>query len=441
MKKNQSLGFWMLTALVVGNMIGSGIFLMPSVLAHLGTVTIFSWMITGVGAILLSLVFSRLATLFPKTGGPYVYCREGYGDFVGFQVAYNYWIYMWIGNAGIAVALTSYLTAFFPVLGVDNLTAFLVTAGVVWFLTIINIIGVQLAGVVQVVLTVLKFIPLVLLGLVGIFFVEWDNLTYFNISDKSNFSALSSGAMLTLWAFLGLESASIPADEVENPKKNIPRATIVGTAVTAIIYIITTLAIMGKIPAPVLKESNAPFTDFAKILFGEAGAVFIALVAVISCLGALNGWIMLQAQIPMAAAKDQLFPQRFSKLSKRRTPVFGLVVSSILVTILLVFNFQKDLVDQFTFIILLATFAAILAYLYTAIAEFLIYVKDPAKNHKKGIHKSLVISILAFIYVFWAAISAGQEIVYLGSILMFTSIPVYTWIQWQKVYSKEKVAG
>lgn len=437
MKKHQTLGFWTLTALVVGNMIGSGVFLLPSSLAHLGTISIFSWIVTGIGAIFLALVFARLAILFPKTGGPYVYCKEGFGDFIGFQVAYNYWIYMWVGNAGIAVALTSYLSPFFPEIAQNNLLAFIVTASIVWFFTLVNIIGVKLAGILQLVLTIVKFIPLILLGFIGIFFVEWKNLEIFNISGQSNLSALSSGAVLTLWAFLGMESASIPADEVKDPKKSIPRATIFGTAITAILYIITTIAILGKIPADILKNSNAPFADFARVLFGNVGAVVIGLVAVLSCAGALNGWIMLQAQIPMAAAKDDLFPSRFSKLSARRTPVFGLVVSSILITILLVFNFQKDLVDQFTLIISLAVLAALVAYLYTTIAEFMIYIKDPNRKGKKIFGRSLVISALAFIYVFLALISAGQEIVYLGTILLFSSIPVYAWIQWQKKIPQE----
>lgn len=436
MQQHKSLGFWMLTALVVGNMIGSGVFLLPSALAHLGTISVFSWMLTGVGAILLSLVFARLSTLFPKTGGPYVYCREGFGDFVGFQVAYNYWIYMWVGNAAIAVALTGYLSTFFPILSQNNFSAFMATAAVVWFLTIVNIIGVKLAGMFQLILTILKFIPLVLLGIIGIFFIDLQNLAQFNVSSQSDFSALSKGAMLTLWAFLGMESASIPADEVENPKKNIPRATILGTAFTALLYIITTIAIMGVIPVERLQGSNAPFADFAKVLFGDVGALIIGVVAIISCAGALNGWIMLQAQIPRAAAKDLLFPFRFSKLSKNRTPIFGLIVSSTLVTVLLVMNFQKSLVDQFTFIISLATLAALVAYLYTTIAEFLICLKS--KEGKKKLQKSLVIAGLAFIYVFWATLSSGQEIIYFGSILLFTSIPVYAWVHWQKGEPSER---
>ncbi|MBI3211088.1 MAG: amino acid permease [Simkania negevensis] len=416
-------------------MIGSGVFLLPASLAHLGSITIFSWMITGIGSIFLALVFARLATLFPKTGGPYVYCKEAYGDFIGFQVAYNYWIYMWVGNAAIAVALTGYLTTFFPFLSENNFLAFLVTAAVVWGFTLVNIVGVHFAGVFQVILTVLKLVPLILISVIAIFFIDFHNLSFFNISGTSNFSALSGGAVLTLWAFLGMESASIPADEAKNPRRDIPRATILGTAVTAVIYILSTVAILGVIPATELKESSAPFADLAQRLFGNWGKLLMAIGAVISCAGTLNGWILLQGQIPLAAANDKLFPSSFSYLSPRRTPTVGLVVSSCLITLLLIFNYKKGLVDQFTFIISLAVLAALLAYLYTTIAEFILCLKRPDKIDRKKVGKSLVIAALAFIYSSWAVFSAGQEIFFYGSMLLLSSIPIYGFMQWRRAYA------
>ena len=435
MKKKQ-LGMWMLTALVVGNMIGSGVFLLPASLAQYGTVTIFSWIGTAIGAMLLALVFAKLCTLFPKTGGPYVYCKEGFGNFVGFQVAYNYWIYMWVGNAAIAVAFTGYLSTFWPELTANNLLAFFVTAGAVWLFSIVNIIGVHFAGTFQLILTILKFVPLILIAIIGIFFIEGKNLQFFNVSTEPSFRAFSSGAMLTLWAFLGMESASIPADDVKDPEKNIPRATILGTGLAAIVYILSTIAIMGVIPVPQLKESAAPFADLAGKIFGGWGRYVMGAAAVISCLGALNGWILLQGQIPLAAAKDRLFPKKFSHVSKSRSPVFGILTSSVLVTLLLVLNFNKNLVDQFTFIISLATLAAIIAYLYTSVAEFVIYIKHPDKVDKASVAKSLTIAGLAFLYTFWMIISAGQEIVFYGVLLLFSSIPIYGWMEWKK-YQKQ----
>ena len=428
----------MLTALVVGNMIGSGVFLLPASLAHFGTISIFSWIITALGAMLLAMVFAKLSTLFPKTGGPYIYCKEGFGNFIGFQVAYNYWIYMWIGNAAVAVAFTGYLVAVVPQLSQSHFYGFFTSAGIVWFFTIVNLIGMRFAGRFQLILTILKLLPLVFVSLVGLFYIDCERLKYFNVSHHSHFSALSGGAMLTLWAFLGMESASIPADVVKRPETAIPRATILGTGITAIVYIFSTVAIMGVIPMPELQQSNAPFADLAGKLFGKWGRSLIAIAAVISSAGALNGWILLQGHVPLAAAKDQIFPQSFKKVSRSQVPIFGILLSSILVTLLLYLNFNKRLVDQFTSIISLATLSAIIAYLYTSAAEFVIYVKYPSKIDPKSALKTLTISALAFLYTFWILSSAGKEMVFYGILLMFTSLPIYAWVQWQKYKKKVK---
>ncbi|MEM8727976.1 MAG: amino acid permease [Chlamydiota bacterium] len=433
------LGVWTLTALVVGNMIGSGIFLLPASLAGYGSITILSWAVTALGAVLLAMVFAKLSTLFPRTGGPYVYCKEGFGNFVGFQVAYNYWIYMWVGNAAIAVAFTGYLATFIPELAHNDLLAFLTATGAVWFFTVVNSIGIRLAANFQLILTILKFVPLISIAGIGLFFIDLERLSYFNMTGQSHLSALSGGAMLTLWAFLGMESASIPADDVENPTKTIPRATILGTATTAVVYILSTVAIMGVIPMPELQQSTAPFADLAGKIFGRRGLYLMGAAAAVSCAGALNGWILLQGQIPLAAAKDRLFPKRFAEVSRSRAPLFGLIVSSILITLLLYLNFNKSLVDRFTFIISLATLAAIIAYLYTSVAEFVIYIKHPDKIDKKTVVKTLTISGLAFSYTFWATVSAGQEIVFYGALLMFTGIPIYGWMEWQKY--RKKIGG
>lgn len=437
MKKK--LGIWMLTALVVGNMIGSGVFLLPASLAQYGTITIFSWVATAIGATLLALVFSRLSTLFPKTGGPYTYCHEGFGNFIGFQVAYNYWLYIWTGNAAIAVAFTGYLSTFFPSLGASPWLAFCVTAGVVWLFTLVNVIGLRFAGTVQLLFTILKFIPLVLIVGIGIFFIDKENFfSSFNVSGESNVFAFSSGAMLTLWAFLGLESASIPADDVKDPKKTIPRATILGTLVVAALYILSTVAIMGVVPNTILKNSLAPFAELADIIFGPIGKLVIGAAAVISCAGALNGWILLQGQIPYAAAKDGLFPKKFSTVSSNRSPIFGIVTSSLFITLLLFLNISKNLVDTFTFIISLATLSALIAYLYTTVVEFTIYAKYPKKMALKKAFKPLLISALAFLYVFWATVSAGKEVVFYGALLMFTSVPIYGWMEFKKSKKQSK---
>ena len=222
MAARKGLGLWMCTALVVGNMIGSGIFLLPASLASFGPISIAGWVATSFGAVVLALVFGRLARLVPKTGGPYAYTREGFGDFAGFLIAWGYWIALWAGNAAVAVAFAGYLGYLVPAIGQSNLAGLMVALAAIWFLTWVNIRGVAAAGAVQVVTTVLKILPLLLIATVGLAYVEPSNFTPVNASGQSNAAAIAACAALTLWAFLGLESATVPAGDVEQPEKTIP---------------------------------------------------------------------------------------------------------------------------------------------------------------------------------------------------------------------------
>jgi basic amino acid/polyamine antiporter, APA family len=428
----KGLGPWMLTALVAGNMIGSGVFMLPASMASYGSIGMLSWIFTSIGALLLGLVFAKLGTIMPKIGGPYAYCREGFGDFVGFQMAYNYWIALWVGNAAIAVAFTGYLGVFVPALNTSHVLSFLVTAGLVWLMTIVNIIGVRHAGFLQLITTVLKLIPLLLIAIVGLFFIHPHYLADFNVSGKSNFAAFSGAATLTLWAFIGLESATVPADDVQNPRRNIPRATLYGVIIAAMVYMLSSLAVMGIIPNAGLAHSTAPYADAARIIFGPIGGTLIAIGAIISCLGTLNGWTLLQGQVPLAAARDGLFPKMFTKVSHQGTPVIGLVFTSVLVTLLLLLTLHDTLVKQFTFIILLATLSSLIPYLFTMVSEIIVFSRDRAQFNGKKLAGSMTISILAIIYAFWMIMGSGEDTVFYGCLLFFTSAPIYAWMKWKK---------
>lgn len=427
----KGLGFWMLTALVVGNMIGSGIFLLPPSLAVFGWWAMAGWIFTAIGALLLALIFAKLGQVSPRVGGPYAYCRDAFGDFAGFLVAYNYWIALWVGNAGIAVAFTSYLSVFFSSIH-SPVMAFYVAAGTVWFLTLINILGVREAGFIQLVTTVLKILPLVLLGIVALFFVTPDSFSKVtNLSGQSPFSAVVSAAALTLWAFIGLESATVPAEEVENPKKNIPRATLFGVMLAALIYILSTMGVMLLVPSKELVHSVAPYADAAAQIFGSAGRYLVAAGAAISAFGTLNGWILLQGRIPYAAASDGLFPKIFGVKGKSGTPTAGLLISAVLITCLLAMTLDKGLVGQFTFIILLAVLANLVPYLLTSMGFLVLMLKEKTLFGGVQAKRFVVIAIFAFLYSFWAFIGAGKEIVFYGSLLFFSGVPLFVWNYWR----------
>jgi APA family basic amino acid/polyamine antiporter len=439
-KLKRSMGVWMATALVIGNMVGSGIFLLPASLAAVsGPVSIVGWLFTGVGAMLLALVFARLGRAMPRTGGPYAYARRAFGDFIGFQTAWGYWIAAWAGNAAIAVAFVGYLAVFWTQLGSDNLLAALVGIGVIWLLTAVNVMGTRESGAVQIATTVLKFVPLAVIGVIGLFFFNGDNVTPF--APHGTWSAISAAAPLTLWAFIGLESATVAAGEVKDPEKNIPRATIYGTLAATAVYIVGTIAVMGVIPTAELAGSTSPFADAAGQMFGGSWEKVIALVALASTFGALNGWILLQGRVPLAAAEDGLFPEQFAKVhGERRTPVFGLVVSSVLVTGLMLMNYTKGLVDAFTFIILLATLTTLVPYAYSAAAQAHLYFTEREIFERGRFLRDTVIATLAFAYSVWAITGSGKDIIAKGFILLLAGIPVYVLMKWLQARQAEKVS-
>ena len=219
-------------------MIGSGIFLLPASLAVFGGVSMLGWLSTTTGAVLLALVFSRLSRIMPRAGGPYAYSREGLGEFSAFLGAWGYWVSSWVSNAAIAVAWVSYLSIFWPALAANSLLAAAAAIAAIWVLTWVNGIGVHYAGLVQVVTTLLKLAPLIAIAGLGLFYLEPDHFTPFNRSSQSMPSAINATAALTLWAFLGLESATIPAEEIEDPRRTISRATVFGTVIAATVYIL-----------------------------------------------------------------------------------------------------------------------------------------------------------------------------------------------------------
>ena len=435
----RTMGLWMATALVIGNMVGSGIFLLPASLAGAaGPVSIIGWLFTGVGAMLLALVFARMARTFPQTGGPYVYSRRAFGDFAGFWTAWGYWIAAWAGNAAITVAFVGYLAVFWPALGTHNLLAALVGIATIWLLTAVNVLGIKEGGRVQLVTTILKFVPLVVIAIVGLFWIDTDNLTPF--SPHGTWSAISAAAPLTLWAFIGLESATVAAGEVKDPERNIPRATIIGTLAVTVIYILGTLVVMGALPIKELADSSSPFAAAAGAMWGGSWTKIVAAVALAATFGCLNGWIILQARVPLAAAEDGLFPAEFAKVhGKRKTPVFGLVVSSFFVSVLMLMNYTKGLVDAFTFIILLATLTTLVPYAFSAAAQAHLLLTDRGLFKMKSFLTDLFIAALAFVYSVWAITGSGKDIIAKGFVLLLAGIPVYTFVRWREGRKSERL--
>lgn len=403
-------------------MVGSGAFLIPAELARIGSIGLLSLVFTVGGALCLALVFSKMSLLIPKTGGPYVYANAGFGEYMGFQTAYYYWVGAWVGNAAIVVAALGYLDVFFPVLN-NPVNKNVTILTIIWSLTFVNIIGVRFAGFIQILTTILKFTPLLIITVLGWWYFHPEYLTQnFNVTSESNFSTFSLGITLTLWLFVGVESATVPADSVENPKRNIPLATLIGTAVAAMIYILSNTAIFGMLPNEVLANSTSPFATATEIIFGTGGKLFVAFGAIVACLGTLNGWTLVAAQIPMAAAKDGWFPKAFAKCSQPGVPTFGLITTSTLISILVIGSSYLNLIEQFNFLILSASTTCLVAYFYTASAQIILL---PKKRLDRKTIFHLVVALLAAIYSFLAILGSTKEVIFLLTAFLLFTIPLY----------------
>lgn len=422
-KPAKQLGLLMCTALVVGNMIGSGIYLLPATLAPYGWNSIFGWVLTIAGGLLLAAVFAALARNFPRAGGPYAFTQEAFGPAAGFVVAWSYWISIWVGNAAVATGAVSYLSVFFPSLSTTTGLHAGVTIAIIWALTAVNCRGAYLAGRVQLVTTVLKLLPLIAVVSLAAIVIAGDggaSLAPFE-AEKISLAPITAAATLTLWGLLGLESATVPAEKVKDPARTIPRATMIGMALTGVIYLFACSTIILLQPADEVAASSAPFADFVARHWGANAGRWLALFAAISGFGALNGWIMLQGELPYAMARGGVFPAFLAKNSARDTPVRAHVVSSLLLTAIVTLNYSKTMTEAFTFVLLLSTTASLVMYFACALAA----LKLKLAGKLQASSTLIVIAGAAALYALWAIYGAGAEAVGWGLALLVAGIPVY----------------
>lgn len=416
---HRPLGFWSATALVVGSMIGSGTFLLPATLAPYGAATLVGWAITLCGALLLAVTFARLARRWPQTGGPYVFARNAFGELPGFVVAWSYWISMWCAIAAIAVAFAGSIGAIFPSLTATPVRAAGCGLVALWLCAGVNLAGLREAGRVQLLTTVLKVVPLLLFGLVALWFVDTRHYMPFNPSGESLGSVAAATVALTLWAMIGLEAATVPAGSVDDAPRTVARATVAGTAIAGIATVLACTTVLGLLPADVLARSSAPMADAAAALWGPAAGVLLAVVMAVSCVGALNGWTLLAAQLPMAAARDGVLPRAFARENARGAPAFGVIVSCLLASVLVISNYNRSLVDLFKFSVLLSTAATLLPYLAGAAAWLW---RGDGRGSRLAAAGALAFSL-------YALGGIGTEALLWGAGLVLAGLPIYFWLR------------
>ncbi len=427
----RQLGFWMCLALVVGNMIGSGVFLLPASLAPYGLNSIVGWLFTASGGVLLAIVFAQLARVYPQAGGPYLYPRVAFGECCGFVMAWGYWMSVWVGNAAIAIGSVAYLSELVPAIRTTQGAPAITAVALIWILTFLNWRGVKQAGIFQLVTTVLKVMPLLAVIVLAFILIAGQDASLIKVEPQPfTISAVTAAAILTLWPLLGLESATVPAENVIDPERNIPRATLWGTIVTALIYVVACSAVILLIPGSQLKDSNAPFADVMRLFWGDGAATALALFAFISGFGALNGWILIQGEMPRVLAKEKIFPELFAHESRHRTPDYSLFITSALVSIVMLMNYAGSMIKVFTFIILISTSAYLVMYLFCSLAAFRLALRGDMGVKGRRLLWLLAVAMLAALYSAWTLWGAGRDAFLWGMGLFALGLPLYFLMKW-----------
>jgi len=397
-KPNQ-FGLTAAIALIVGSIIGVGIFNLPSSLAAYGPITLVSMALTTVGALAFALLFAALSRRLPADGGPYAYARVAFGNRLGFMNAWSYWITAWAGNAAIAVGWVLYVEHFINK-GQNKLYSVLLVLVGLWIPAAINLSGVKNMGSVQVITTIIKFAALAFMSIAGLFFISSANFTPWNVSGGSALNAIGGGMAIALFSYLGVETASVAAGKVRNPDRNIPRATVLGTIATAVVYMLSLTVVFGIVPTSKLATANAPFSDAANAMFGGTWAGnLLAIAVIISGFGALNGWTMICAEMPLAAANDGLFPERFKRMSKNGVPAFGIIASTVLASVAMIINYLGGGgATVFTTLVLMTGITSAIPYGFSALAQMKWRWIDHRTTQTPRFVRDMIIAVVSLVF-------------------------------------------
>jgi APA family basic amino acid/polyamine antiporter len=397
------------SALVVGSVIGTGVFALPSALAAYGPISLVAFGLVTIGSIALALTFRALTGRTLTSGGPYIYARTAFGDFA----AWSDWITAWAGNAAIAVAWVGYVEVFWNSDHDKGWSIAIALTGL-WVPALVNLLGLRSIAWFQLVTTVVKFVPLLFVATIGLLFVKSANFGEFNASGGSSLSAISAAAAIALFSYLGIETASVAAGRVRNPERNVGRATVLGTLACAFVYILGTIAVFGTVAHGDLVASSAPFTDSANAIFGGRWAGnTVAVTAIVSGIGALVGWTLIVSEMPQAAARDKL------------------VVSTLLASALTVVSYTSF--DQvFTTIVLLSVLTSVIPYLFSAAAQLWWLVTSRSVLRPAAFARDVTIAGVALLFSFWTLAGSGYQAVYYGTFCVFLGVPVYVWMKSQQ---------
>ena len=435
----RALGLPQATALILGSIIGVGIFNLPYSLASIGPISIIAMALTTVGALVLALMFAALSRRLPADGGPYAYARAAFGNGIGFTNAWSYWITAWAGNAAIVTGWVFYVEKFVNTKHIAGWSILIALVGL-WIPAAINLSGVKNMGAVQLWTSIIKYVPLALMSTVGLLAISAGNFTPWNVSGGSNLSAIGSAMAICLFSYLGVETAAVAAAKVRDPERNIPKATVLGTLAAAVVYLLSMVAVFGSVPTTELAkdENKASYSVAADAMVGGgswAGAL-VAIAVIVSGIGALNGWTMICAEMPLAAAKDGLFPAVFGRLSRAGVPAAGILASTVLASIAMAVSFMGTSgAAVFNTLVLMTGITSAIPYAFSALAQIKWRWRDHRELHTPRFVRDVAVAVVSLIFsilFIWYSRNTGQERWYevwgpflMAGVALVVGVPVY----------------
>lgn len=425
----RALGLLMCTALVVGNTIGVGIFMLPASLAPYGLNAVPGWLITTIGCVFVAWVFAGLARVFPQDDGPYAYASRALGSGVAFLIMWCYWISTIVTNAVLATGVVGYLSSFFPVLATNHPLAAVSAVALVWLFVLINVRGVRTAGWVQVWSSVLKLVPQVGIVALGLwaFFAPHATSPVQVPTTPTSLSGVIAASTLALYAMLGVESAAMPAGRVCDPGRTIPRATFIGTLTVALVYICVSLIPMLLIPQGELAASSAPFADLFARFLGPASGKLLAAFVIVSGLGCLNGWTLILGELTVSFARHGGFPPALGKVNAHGAPTRAFVFTAILASLMMLTSYSDSTAGAFTFLSVVVTASNLPVYFGCAIAVVILWRRRELAKPGPRESRWLAAAILATVYCVWVSIGIGGKSLLWALALCAVGVPVYWW--------------
>jgi APA family basic amino acid/polyamine antiporter len=415
-------------ALVVGNMVGTSVYTLPAALAKAtGPLGILAWLLTAAGYLLIALVYASLGKRHPRTGGPYVFAREAFGEFAGFQTVWAYWFSAVIGNAAIVTGVVGYAEGFSPVLAESPLLKFTLAQILVWSLCLLNVIGVRQSARLQITIMFLNIVPLLALSVAALFLFDPANLTPFA---PHGTGSIAAGAALVVWAYSGIESATVPAEEVQAPERTISRGTMLGYLVGTVAFLMMAISVAGALPNETIASSARPIALVAERALGSWAAVVISVTAMIAGLGTLNGWILMAGRIPLSAAEDGIFFRRLATVHRRfGTPNVSLITGTGIASAMLFLLFSRTLLEVFSFIVLLSVLTTLLPHLYASAAELMLARRGDSRYSRAERRRAHFVAPIAFAFVLYTMYGVGAEVAMWGFLIVLSGTPLYIWFK------------